>query len=153
MTRRAIRFSRAGAMDLPRMVLGGLMILALLFALKWLQDRFDASDHRKATELVRSYRASPTGPTIPQAIIARHPDVKEHEISWSSEISSGCLGNVRVSAYVPKKAGRPANLYAFDVRLTDPSIHPTDPQTVEILKSLTGTTASVTRSATTARSL
>jgi hypothetical protein len=138
-------------MDLPRIALGGAMILALLFALKWLQDRFDASDHRKATELVRAYRASPKGPTIAQAIIRRHPGTQEQDISWSSEITSGCLGTLRVSAYVPRKEGKPGKSYAFDVRLTDPSIHPTDPQTVEILKSLTAT-ASVTRSATTAGS-
>jgi hypothetical protein len=135
--------------ETPRIIFGALMILALVLALKWLQDRFDSSDHRKATEIVRSYRAAPSGPTIPQAIMARSPGVKEHEISWSSEITSGCMGTVRVSAFVPKSAERPARTYAFDVRLTDPSIHPTDPETVEILKSLTRT-STFTRSATSA---
>jgi hypothetical protein len=133
-----------GAIELPKLLLGGLMIIALLLALTWLEGRFDSSDHRKATTLVMTYKASPTGPTIPQAIVRRHPGLKEDDLSWSSEITSSCMGTVRVLAYVPKKANAPSTTYAFDVRLTDPSIHPTDPTTVEILKSLTTSTTATT---------
>lgn len=129
----------AGAIDLPRVVVGVLMLAALLLALKWLQDRYDSSDHRKATTLVRTYRAKPEGPSIPDTILRRHPEVHDEDVSWSSEILSSCLGTVRVFAYIPKKGDSPSATYGFDVRLTDGSIHPTDPTTIEILKALTAT--------------
>jgi hypothetical protein len=138
--------SSAGALDFYRTVIAVVMVAALVWTLSWLQGRYDASDHRKAIELVQSYKATPKGPTIPQRILARHPGLEEHYVSWSSEITSSCLGVVRVSAFVPKQADREAVTYAFDVRLTDPSIHPTDPATIEILKSLTATTSTVSRS-------
>jgi hypothetical protein len=136
------RRSRCGAIEFPRLIIAIILIAGLVMTLSWLQGRYDASDHRKAIELVKSYRAIPNGPTIPELVEARHRDAKPYDISWSSEITSGCLGIVRVSAYVPKTNERAATTYAFDVRLTDPSIHPTDPTTIEILKSLTTTRTS-----------
>jgi hypothetical protein len=135
------RRARHGAIDGYRIVIAIVMVFALVTTLSWLQNRFDSSDHKKAEELVRSYSARPHGPKIADAILARHPEVNESELGWSSQITSGCFGTVRVSAYIPKKAERAAKAYAFDVRLTDSSIHPTDPDTVEILKALTATDA------------
>jgi hypothetical protein len=122
--------------DAWRLLLAAALIGVLFATLSWLQGRFDTTDHKKATEMVQSYRAVPKGPTIADAIHARHPDVKDYEVSWSSEIVSSCRGYVRVSAVVP-----PSTTYAFDVDLTGPSIHPTDPSTIDILRSLTSTTA------------
>ncbi len=136
------RKHRRGAIEVWRLVFGALMIIALVLAMSWLEGRFDSSDIKKATALVLHYKETPNGPTIPRAIVKRHPGVEENELSWSSEITSSCFGTVRVSAYVPRKGNAPSTTYAFDVRLTDPSIHPTDPTTVEILKSLTATTTS-----------
>src|SRR5687768_4670997 len=135
---------------MTRLIVAIVMVFALVSVLSWLQGRYDDSDHRKSQELVRRYRAIPNGPSIPEAILARNPDVREHEVAWSSEITSGCLGHVRVFAYIPKKEPRTAKTYAFDVKLTAPSIHPTDPETVEILKSLaiaTSTSAITTSTA------
>jgi hypothetical protein len=120
----------AKSIDAWRLLIGTALIGALFVTLSWLQGRFDTADHEKATALVRDYRAKPNGPTITEAILARQPDKNDHDISWSSEIVSSCQGYVRVSAYLPP------NTYAFDVDLTGPSIHPTDPTTVEILRSL-----------------
>jgi hypothetical protein len=131
---------------MTRLIIAIVMVFILVSVLSWLQGRYDDSDHRKSQDIVRRYRAIPNGPSIPEAILARHPGVREHDLSWSSEITSGCLGHVRVYAYIPKKDSRPAKTYAFDVKLTAPSIHPTDPETVEILKSLTIATSSVTTS-------
>jgi hypothetical protein len=122
--------------DAWRLLLAAALIGVLFLTLSWLQGRFDTSDHDKATKMVREYRAIPNGRTISDAIEARHPTAKDYDISWTSEIVSSCRGYVRVSAYVP-----PSTTYAFDVDLTGPSIHPTDPTTIEILKSLTATTA------------
>ena len=120
----------AKSIDAWRLVVGVALVGVLFATLSWLQNRFDTSDHEKATVMVREYRAKPDGPTITQAILARHPGKQEHDISWSSEIMSSCQGYVKVSAYLPP------NTYAFDVDLTGPSIHPTDPTTIEILRSL-----------------
>jgi hypothetical protein len=124
----------AGSVDAWRLVVGAALVGVLFVTLSWLQGRFDTADHEKATTMVRGYRATPDGPTIAEAILARHPNAKDHDISWSSELVSSCQGYVRVSAHLP-----PAT-YAFDVDLTGPSIHPTDPSTIEILRALTSTT-------------
>ena len=123
------------SIDAWRLVVGSALILVLFATLSWLQGRFDTSDHEKATAMVREYRAIPKGLTIEEAILARHPEKEDHDISWSSEIVSSCQGYVRVSAYLP-----PAT-YAFDVDLTGPSSHPPDPTTIEILPALTATRA------------
>lgn len=128
--------------DLWRLLLAAALFGALFATLTWLQGRFDTSDHEKATSMVKGYRALPKGPTIEDAILARHPEVKDYDLSWSSEIVSSCYGHVRVTCYVPKKQDREPVTYAFAVDLTGPSIHPTDPTTIEILKSLTATTSS-----------
>jgi hypothetical protein len=138
-------------MSFYRVTIAAVMVVALALTLSWLQGRYDQSDHRKALELINSYKAMPNGPTIPELIQRRHPEVKDHEIHWSTELTSGCLGVVRATAYVPKKEGRgDAASYAFDIRLTDPSIHPTDPVTIEVLKALTVATATTATATSTA---
>lgn len=129
-------------MSVYRIAIAAVMCLALGFTLNWLQGRYDQSDHRKALELLDSYRAMPNGPTIPELIQRKHPEAKPHQISWATELTSGCLGVVRATAYVSKPNGGDAASYAFDLRLTDFSIHPTDPATIEILKQLTVPTSS-----------
>jgi hypothetical protein len=123
------------SIDTWRLLVGGALVGVLVVTLSWLQNRFDSSDHEKATRMVREYRAVPKGPTITDAIVARHPGKHDYDISWNSEIVSSCQGYVRVSGYLP-----PAT-YAFDVDLTGPSIHPTDPTTIDILRALTATAA------------
>jgi hypothetical protein len=123
------------SIDVWRLLVGAALVVVLMATLSWLQNRFDTSDHEKATAMVREYRAVPKGPTITQAILARHPGKQDHDISWSSEIVSSCQGYVRVTGHLPPQK------YAFDVDLTGPSIHPTDPTTIEILRSLTATAA------------
>lgn len=130
------------SVDVWRLLLATAMFGVLFAVLNWLQGRFDSADHEKATDIVREYRANKAGPSIQDAILTRHPDVKAFELSWSSEIVSSCYGFVRVSAYVPKKKVRPAVTYSFDVDLKGPSIHPTDPKTIEILKALSEATTS-----------
>jgi len=123
------------SVDVWRLLVGAALVAVLMVTLSWLQNRFDTSDHEKATRMVQEYRAVPKGLTITDAILARHPDKKDYDIAWNSEIVSSCQGYVRVSGSLP-----PAT-YAFDVDLTGPSIHPTDPTTIEILRALTATAA------------
>jgi hypothetical protein len=122
-----------------KVLVAGFMLALLFGALTWLQGRFNTSDLTKATEIVRDYKQGSR--TLVSEIRARHPGVEPDEISWSSEIRSSCLGHVRVYANLPEKGGRPAESFAFDVDLGGPSVHPTDPKTVEILRALTSTTA------------
>ena len=132
--------SNGGSPQISRLVIASLLMVSLFAVLSWLQGRFDTSDHRKATTIVTDYRAE-AGPRLVDAILARHPGIGEPEVSWTSEITSGCLGHVRVSALVPARDGRPSATYAFDVNLTGPSVHPTDERTVEILRGLTATSS------------
>lgn len=131
----------SGAPDVSRLVVASIMVLVLLAVMSWLQGRFDSSDHRKAITMVTAYRAKNGGGRLVDGMLARHPGVEEKEISWTSEITRGCLGHVRVYGYVPKKDGVDSKTYAFDVNLTGPSLHPTDETTIAILTSLTATSA------------
>jgi hypothetical protein len=135
-------------LDPFRLTIALLMIFALVATLSWLQGRYDQSDHRKAEELVKTYRPKSGGVSIPEVIVARHPYIQAHDISWSSEITSSCLGTVKVSGFVPKRGEHPAAEYKFDVLLTDPSIHPTDYHSIEILRVLDAKTSTRTSTAT-----
>ena len=137
-----------GGATSSKLVVASIMVLLLMSVLTWLQGRFDSSDHTKATDIVMSYRP-PGGQSITEALLARHPGTTAEQISWSSQITQSCLGHVRVTARVPASTGDSA-IYSFDVNLTGPSVHPTDPMTVEFLVSLTSTrTATAAKTATT----
>lgn len=122
--------------DLYRGVIAVMMVCVLFLALNWLQSRFNSADHKKATQIVQEYRTAPKGPTISEQLLARHPGRQAHHILWSSELMNSCLGYVRVTAKIMDKGAQPAQIYAFDVDLMGPSIHPTDKRTIEVLKSL-----------------
>lgn len=128
-------------MDAYRLVVGAVLISILFLVLSWLEGRFDSSDHVKAIEIVSNYKPRTGGKSLERAILERHPGVEPDEVSWSSEITSSCLGHVRVYARIPKKGDVPAETLAFDVDLNGPSVHPTDEKTIAILRSLTSTTA------------
>ena len=116
------------------------MVLGLFASVGWLQGRFNSSDHRKAIKLVSNYKA-PQGRSLTEALLSKHPYLSKEDISWSSEIKQSCLGHVRVEATMPGQGKQVATAYAFDVDLTGPSVHPTDPVTVNILQSLSSTVA------------
>ena len=121
--------------DLYRAAITLLLVVSLFVTLGWLQGRFNTSDHDKATQLVRSYRPQGGGIGIEEAILRRHPGRRSHDIRWESELRSSCLGHVRVRGTLPEAS------YVFDVNLSGPSVHPSDPITVEILESLTSSVA------------
>lgn len=115
-------------------VLGAVTLLVALAAtLSWVRSRFEMADHRRAVELVSRHRPHPRGPDLQAALAARH-DVEASELRWRSEILSSCHGHVRVYAMVP---GAEATTYAFDADLVRPSVHPTDPKTVQLMATLT----------------
>lgn len=120
--------------DVSRLFTGAIMIGLLFVTMNWLQSRFDTSDHDKAVTIVKAYRAQ-TGRKLVDALLEAHDGVDRAEISWSSEITSGCFGHVRVHAFIPAKSA-PAATYSFDVNLSGPSLHPTDEVTVGVMRQL-----------------
>ena len=121
------------AFDLYRLVILVLLLGGLFATTNWLQGRFDESDHTKSLQLVRNYRVG-DGPSIEDVIAKNHSTTSSQQITWSTEIVSGCRGHVRVVATISERGKR--SDYAFDVNMNGPSIHPTDPETVKLLKAL-----------------
>lgn len=138
--------ARFGGVDMYRVVVATVMIGLLVVTMSWLQGRFNSSDHEKATKIVKAYKPKGGAIDLTQLILRKHPTRKRHDISWRSEIRSGCLGHVRVSAYLPKKNEADAITYAFDVDLPAMSIHPTDPNTKAFLEELATITSTKTES-------
>lgn len=128
-----------GSVGFLQLLVGSMMILGLLASVSWLQGRFNSSDHRKAIKLVSNYKPK-SGVALTDALLHKHPHLSKEDISWSSEIKQSCLGYVRVEANMPGKEPQNVTSYAFDVDLNGPSVHPTNPETVEILESLSSTT-------------
>jgi hypothetical protein len=90
--------------------------LAILFfctagSLLILQSAFDASDHRKAERAVRNYAIGDRGLA---AIVEGEAPGGE----WSTTITHGCRGVVRV------EYAAPAGVYAFDYDVPGHMIHP-----------------------------
>ncbi len=76
-----------------------------------LQSAFDQSDHRKSEHAVRAY---PVGADTLGAFVER----RSPGGGWSSEVTNGCRGLVRVS-YATDKV-----LYQFDCDLSTQQIYP-----------------------------
>ena len=85
----------------------------------WLQTRFDASDHGKAERLAQNFRVPGQPETFAQFLL-RQSGAKSG--TWSSEITGGCRGVVRVT-WLPMLT--PAVVYAWDVDIPGQTIHPT----------------------------
>ena len=127
---------KRGSVSFVQLLVGSMMILGMYASMDWLQGRFASSDHKKAIRLVSTYKPE-NGKALVDAIVELHPYCSKADISWSSEITQSCLGYVRVHANIPQKESNPPSSYSFDVNLNGPSVHPSDPKTVAILKSLT----------------
>ncbi len=127
-----------GSVSMTQLLVGSMMILGLLASVNWLQGRFNSSDKRKAVRMVSDYK-SKSGIPLTDALLRAHPRQSKEDILFSSEIRQSCLGYVRVEAKVPGEENQKAVSYFFDVDLNGPSVHPTDPVTVKILKSLSST--------------
>jgi hypothetical protein len=116
------------------MVVGAAIILCGV-SLFWLQGRFDKSDHEKGMRLVQNLErgASPGTPSA-GAPAGAGPGAKDtfgeflrrrhngREGTWSSEITGGCRGVVRVTWTVP---GTPPLAYSWDVEIPSQTVHPT----------------------------
>jgi hypothetical protein len=100
-------------------ILAGMIATALI-----LQGAFDASDHRKSERIVRNHRG-PTGPSLGERVEAEAPGG-----AWTTEITHGCRGFVRVSYIAP------AGTYVFDYDVPAHGIHPGNPAAERILAAI-----------------
>ncbi len=110
------------------------MVLTALSAavcIIYVQQRFDAADVKAAVEMTQNYRA-PSGRTLPGVLETRHPGAS---VQWSGAVTSSCFQHVRVDAKVAR-GDAPPLVYAFDIDINGPSIHPANPQGVEALGAL-----------------
>ena len=84
-------------------MLGAATVLVLgVFAVSYLQHRFDRADLRQAVEAVQQTRpAGPQGPTLPEMLAERY-GVGVQRIGWLPEIESKTRGLVRVRAVLPQ---------------------------------------------------
>ncbi len=89
-----------------------------------LQGAFDTSDHEKSERIVRSYRGR-GGPSIDERVHAAAPGG-----SWSTEITRGCRGIVRVGYHAPGAS------YEFDYDVPQHGIHPANPAAEAILNAI-----------------
>src|SRR3954470_10407555 len=89
-----------------------------------LQGAFDVSDHQKSERAVRGYRVA-DGPTLGERVEQAAPGG-----GWSTEITHGCRGIVRVS-YVA-----PGGSYVFDYDVPQHGIHPANAAAEQILSVL-----------------
>jgi hypothetical protein len=107
--------------------------LGLVISYAVVQGMFDRADHRKAEQLVRAF-AGKDGQTMEDFLAQKDP-AAHSDLSWSSDILSGCRGYVRVRCRLPQ-----AGEYDFDVDLVRRSIHPGNGPGEQALAALGGRT-------------
>ena len=136
-----------------RRTLLALLAAASSFLLFVTSERcFERADLRSAVTLVQTLRARPGAPTIPEALVDRHPGTRVEEIRWSATLTDKHYGFVQVRAEVPApgRAGqggagaeRPAaTVYIFDVNLAGQRLHPGNDPARDLFAELTGREAS-----------
>ncbi len=99
-------------------------LVAMIATALVLQGAFDASDHQKSERIVRNYRGGGTE-SIEDKVQKIAPGG-----AWSSEITQGCRGFVRVTYAAP--GGR----WDFDYDVPQHYIHPANAAAEQILSSI-----------------
>lgn len=95
---------------------------------------FGNADRRNAITMVQSLRARPGAPTIPDALVQRHPGSTLDTIRWSATITDVTYGFVRVRAAVPAPGA--VEEYLFDVNLAGQRLHPANEASRALMLSL-----------------
>jgi hypothetical protein len=110
-----------------------LTALGVVVSYAVVQGMFDRADHQKAEKLVRGFPGR-DGRTLEDVLAAQDPAARS-DLSWSSDILSGCRGFVRVRCRLPQ-----AGEFAFDVDLVRRGIHPGNRAGEQALETLGGRT-------------
>lgn len=95
---------------------------------------FIKADIRNAITMVKTLRTSPGAPTIPEALVKKHPSASMASIGWDGELTDNCYGFVRVRAAVP--APSEVALYYFDVNLSGQRLHPANDKAAALMEAL-----------------
>ena len=107
---------------------------------------FSKADVRNAITMVQTLKATPSSPSIPEAIVARHPGISLHSISWQGTVTESCYGFVRVRVAVPSPGA--VTEYLFDVNISGQRLHPANTLSKELMLSLREKTNDVEKPAT-----
>lgn len=107
----------------------GIMLVCMISTALILQGLFDTSDHAKSERIVRHYRGGAEGPGAPPSLEERLEREAPGGV-WSSEITAGCRGFVRVSYAAP------GGVYLFDYDVPEHAIHPGNPSAERVLAAL-----------------
>jgi hypothetical protein len=86
------------------------MVIALAAGLSWLQGRFETGDVKKAITLAMSYKTTPSGPTIFEALAKKN----EGDPRCDGEVVSTFFGDVKVRCSTVQ---RPDITYDFRILL------------------------------------
>ena len=95
---------------------------------------FIKADIRNAITMVKTLRSAPEHPTIPEALVKRHPEASLASIGWDGELTNNCYGFVRVRAAVP--APGEVAVYYFDVNLSGQRLHPANDKASALMANL-----------------
>jgi hypothetical protein len=98
-----------------------IILLCMVATAVMLQGMFEASDHAKSERIVQNYRGA-GGPSLAERLAQVAPGGV-----WSSEITHGCRGFVRVSYTTPNVE------YVFDYDVPQHLIHPANPAAAQLL--------------------
>jgi hypothetical protein len=98
-----------------------IMLVCMIATAVVLQGAFEASDHAKSERIVQNYRGA-GGPSVAERLAQVAPGGV-----WSSEITHGCRGFVRVTYITPTVE------YVFDYDVPQHRIHPGNPAAVQLL--------------------
>ena len=97
-------------------------ILAVVIIL-WVQSKFDGADRKAALEIVQTYQQG----AILKILDEKHPGKTP---VWTAQTQSACMQHERVRVAVGDE------LYDFMVDINDPSIHPGNRASEEVLGEL-----------------
>ena len=119
----------------PQRTIFSLLAIASSFMIYLTTEQcFVQADVRNAITMVQTLRLEPTSPSIPDAILQKHPGTKRTSISWQGHVTESCYGFVRVRAAVP--APGKVTEYLFDVNISGQKLHPANKRAKELMLNL-----------------
>ncbi len=92
-------------MNIKKIFVGILVIIATLLASSYLWHRFDQSDIRHAIEGVQAWPVNKKHSETWGEVVPKYYGMQAHEIHWDASIDSRTEGTLKVWAFHPDKSG------------------------------------------------